>query len=571
MGRRALAAFALISALVTGSSVSAQTNPFQRDFDLVVVKPTPSMNSGIALDGADTLAPKSFHVDFLLDFNFGLLALKLGGQKLGDLVPFRLDGHLAGSYQLLDFLEVGADIPLTLYQSDNLGLLAAQGFPQPGIHAVGLGDIRVLPRLTILRPDRALLGVAFVAETRFPTGDGASFLGDRGLVFAPRIALERAFGPLRVLGNLGVRIRYPSQFLNLYVGNEVYAGVGGIYRLPPLFGLTHNEAMVELHLSTPTAAPFTFAASDSLKTPFEVLVGARTRFTESWGAELDLGRGLTGDSGYGREAFRVLASLRYDFDAAPKGPAKPKVSGDRDHDGIPDDVDKCPDEPEDMDGFEDQDGCPDLDNDKDGIPDTEDVCPNEPGSRELDGCPDRDKDGVPDREDKCPDQPGPAENDGCPMESAPLVVLDASGIRLKGNVLFETGKNVIQKQSYPVLDEVYAVLSKHPEVGAVRVEGHTDNRGAHDYNLDLSNRRSKAVMEYLVTKGLPKERLSAKGFSFDKPVASNESALGRAKNRRVDFTLLKGLPKDTETSRVIAAPPPVRKPAPKKADGGVAP
>src|SRR5262249_7363393 len=97
--------------------------------------------------------------------------------------------------------------------------------------------------------------------------------------------------------------------------------------------------------------------------------------------------------------------------------------GDRDGDGIKDDVDKCPDEPEDFDGFEDSDGCPDPDNDRDGIPDDEDKCPNEPGPRENQDCPsasDQHRDGAatPDSTDKCPDEPedkdGFQDADGCP-------------------------------------------------------------------------------------------------------------------------------------------------------------
>jgi OOP family OmpA-OmpF porin len=101
--------------------------------------------------------------------------------------------------------------------------------------------------------------------------------------------------------------------------------------------------------------------------------------------------------------------------------------GDRDGDGIKDDVDQCPDDPEDFDGFKDEDGCPDPDNDNDGIPDVDDRCPNVPEDREgiedQDGCPegkdgDRDGDGIPDSKDKCPDEPedrdGFQDADGCP-------------------------------------------------------------------------------------------------------------------------------------------------------------
>src|SRR4051794_26162600 len=98
---RPLSSLAFVCGLLCAADARAQTHLTQRDCDLVVVKPTPAMNSGIGLDGADPLAPGSYHVAFLLDANFGLLALKLGSDKLGDLVPFRLDAHLNGSYQLL--------------------------------------------------------------------------------------------------------------------------------------------------------------------------------------------------------------------------------------------------------------------------------------------------------------------------------------------------------------------------------------------------------------------------------------------------------------------------------------
>jgi outer membrane protein OmpA-like peptidoglycan-associated protein len=118
----------------------------------------------------------------------------------------------------------------------------------------------------------------------------------------------------------------------------------------------------------------------------------------------------------GAPDVRVIASFVFE----------PTV-GDRDGDGIPDDVDKCPDEPEDFDDFEDKDGCPDPDNDGDGIPDVDDKCPNDPenfnGFEDEDGCPDkkdedRDGDGIPDSVDKCPDEPEDKDNfedqDGCP-------------------------------------------------------------------------------------------------------------------------------------------------------------
>ena len=146
---------------------------------------------------------------------------------------------------------------------------------------------------------------------------------------------------------------------------------------------------------------------------------------------------------------------------------------DNDKDGILDTKDKCPNEPEDKDGFEDEDGCPDPDNDTDGIPDEDDKCPNEPedkdGFEDEDGCPDpdNDKDGVPDAADKCPNDPGPPDNDGCPKKYEHIVVTQEK-IELKQKIFFDTDKATIQPRSFSLLDEIAAVL----EIAA-------DHDGAH--------------------------------------------------------------------------------------------
>ena len=132
---------------------------------------------------------------------------------------------------------------------------------------------------------------------------------------------------------------------------------------------------------------------------------------------------------------------------------------DNDKDGIPDKTDKCPNEPEDKDGFEDADGCPDPDNDTDGILDNVDKCPNEPedkdGFEDADGCPDpdNDKDGVLDAADKCPNDPGPPDNDGCPKKYEHIVVTQEK-IELKQKIFFDTNKATIQPRSFSLLDEI---------------------------------------------------------------------------------------------------------------------
>jgi len=231
-----------------------------------------------------------------------------------------------------------------------------------------------------------------------------------------------------------------------------------------------------------------------------------------------------------------------DEDGCPEG-----NQGDRDGDGILDNVDKCPDDPEDFDGFEDEDGCPELDNDKDGILDNDDLCPMVPedkdGFEDEDGCPDtdNDKDRILDQDDKCPNEPetynGLDDQDGCP-DKGRVVVTDTS-IEILDVVYFEYNKAVIQSRSYPILDAVAAALTGNPGILLVEVQGHTDERGDDAYNLDLSDRRAKAVEQYLVDKGVDAKRLTAHGYGETQPLDPRSNEAAWAKNRRVAFLILK--------------------------------
>jgi OmpA-OmpF porin, OOP family len=209
---------------------------------------------------------------------------------------------------------------------------------------------------------------------------------------------------------------------------------------------------------------------------------------------------------------------------------------DNDKDGIPDKTDKCPNEPEDKDGFEDEDGCPDPDNDKDGLLDTDDKCPNEAGPKENAGCPDKDRDGdgVVDRLDKCPDQPGPADNDGCPKPK--FIVVTKEKIELKQKVHFATDKSKIYPDSFPMLNEVAEVLKSRSEI-KVRIEGHTDSRGTLKHNMKLSQARAESVRQYLVERGIDLSRMEAQGFGPTQPIDDNRTAKGREANRRTEFII----------------------------------
>ena len=170
----------------------------------------------------------------------------------------------------------------------------------------------------------------------------------------------------------------------------------------------------------------------AIKTPHSIFTGIlgaglRIPLTYRLAARIDahwlVQQGRAGDPTANPPAASTAFSSNWEF----QGGLSWTLGGapeDSDKDGIPDDFDKCPNDPEDKDGFEDADGCPDPDNDGDGLPDDQDKCPNQAedkdGFEDTDGCPDpdNDRDGIPDAQDKCPNQPetrnGYQDDDGCP-------------------------------------------------------------------------------------------------------------------------------------------------------------
>lgn len=200
---------------------------------------------------------------------------------------------------------------------------------------------------------------------------------------------------------------------------------------------------------------------------------------------------------------------------------------DTDGDGIQDSKDACPTIP----GEEKFEGC--IDSDKDGIADNLDKCPYVAGLESLKGCPDGDADGVADGDDVCPTIKGLAENKGCPAvdEKTKQALKKAlSGVQ------FETGKDVIKPTSFPILDNVVSILKEHQEY-KLDIAGHTDNAGDRKKNTLLSEKRAAAAKNYLIKKGIQANRLRSEGYGPDKPIADNKTPAGKAKNRRVEFTV----------------------------------
>jgi outer membrane protein OmpA-like peptidoglycan-associated protein len=208
---------------------------------------------------------------------------------------------------------------------------------------------------------------------------------------------------------------------------------------------------------------------------------------------------------------------------------------DSDGDGVPDYLDKCPNTPAEAKGMVDKNGCP-LDSDGDGVPDYLDKCPNTPaaakGFVDKNGCPlDTDGDGIPDYLDKCPTIPGVAANHGCPEIKPEVKKLFKKAMQ---GIQFESGKAIIKRLSFPILNDIATVLTNNPTY-LIEVQGHCDNTGNPEENLILSNERALAVKNYLIGKGIDEKRMTSKGYGDTMPIGDNKTSWGRALNRRVEF------------------------------------
>jgi len=247
-------------------------------------------------------------------------------------------------------------------------------------------------------------------------------------------------------------------------------------------------------------------------------------------------------------------------DNTPVG-AKVDASGcptDSDKDGIVDGLDQCANTPA---GVKvNARGCP-LDADGDGVADGIDKCEGTPKGCLVDatGCPaDADGDGVCDGLDQCANTPADARVDakGCPIvvSEKETELLDTGMIRLQ-NVNFDSNKSTIKPESFPVLDEVGGILVRWPEL-QIEVGGHCDSQGTNAHNLELSDARAHAVLDYLQGKfpELKTAQMTAVGYGEEKPIAPNNTALGRAKNRRVEFKVLNTDVLKREKEKVKLAP-----------------
>jgi outer membrane protein OmpA-like peptidoglycan-associated protein len=492
----------------------------------------------------------------------------VSGDNGEGVIDDRVTANVHVGLGLSRYFSLTLDAPLILWQDGyQLTNIDNPDFPPTQLISSAVGDVRLQPKLVAIDRDRLPLGLAIQVPISFPTGNGGSFLGEGGYALTPMMVMEFSDKPIRSRQYIfrasvhgGYHVRPADKLADLEVKNAAIYGIA--------FGL-HPTKVLELTGEFHGAVWGPIAAQQ----PAEALGGLK--FLVGDYVNINVGGGIGVLPGIGAPDWRVLGgvSLAPSFDpnsrdsdkdgivdALDRCPKDPEdYDGwqdddgcpdlDNDKDGLNDDVDRCPDIAEDLDGFEDEDGCPDVDNDKDNIMDIADRCPNQPetpnGYMDEDGCPDEapvddtDGDGYKDDVDRCPYDAenfnGFEDEDGCPDKR---VIVENDFIRITERIYFDTGKTTIQDRSMSLIDEIAQTLVDNPHLKKVRVEGHTDSVGSETRNLKLSQGRARSVAKALSSRGIASDRLDAVGFGEIRPIETNKTKEGRQANRRVEFIIV---------------------------------
>ena len=398
-------------AVIAGALLCAgapQRASAQERFDPQLFHPSLSQRSNAAgVSSADLLESGSFELGLLAHYDARPLVMRsLDGSRLYSIIDSQASLHLLGAVGLFNRLELGLDIPVILMQrGDTIPTLPNfdLGAPRAG---AGPGDVRLGLKLRLFNthtedsPGGAAM--AIVVEGFFPTGNQDDYQGE-GWRVSPRLVLDG-------VTTTGHRVSISAGYTHRSSLDSAGLSVGGTFD----WGVAVQFRSRYVHVVPEVRGSIVVAADhlDYEEAPTEAALNFRFLPVEQ--VMIQAGGGVGLFQGFGAPDYRILFSLSY----------MQVPDRDRDGDGIFNRVDQCPDDPEDMDGFEDANGCPDLDNDSDGILDISDRCPNEPedvdGFEDTDGCPDpdNDHDRILDGVDRCPleaeDYNGIEDTDGCP-------------------------------------------------------------------------------------------------------------------------------------------------------------
>jgi hypothetical protein len=465
-------------------------------------------------------------------------------------VDDRFDVSLLFAAGITNRLELTLAAPATLYQNGAGldGIVGGGGaLPRSAVRDFRFGlSLAMLarPRVGVERGP-ALTGRF---EVGVPLGSKTAFTSAPSAVFAPSLVFDWRLGRVLVAAEASARLRSAAPFANATVGTQIGGALGvsvdvlkerwltvgaEAFALPTILGQRVDPRDTSGNAAKPLVPAEWIASISNTR-----LLGGDVVLSLGGGASLPfVANALT------TPRYRLDFSIKYAptgrdtdgdgvLDRDDKCPNEPEdrdgfedadgcPDPDNDHDGIPDKLDKCPNEPEDKDGFEDADGCPDPDNDHDGIPDAQDQCPNEPedrdGFQDADGCPDpdNDEDGVPDVQDKCPNDPetinGVEDWDGCPEPGArSLVRWDGDHVLVDAPVRFAPGNAAVPPALLRQVRMMAQLARGRAPLGSVILEAYPDRAGDTSVRgAELATARAAALKKVFVEAGIPADLISA--------------------------------------------------------------
>jgi OmpA-OmpF porin, OOP family len=567
MNARRLVALASLAWFFQSNTAGAQSTGLAVDR----FEPAPRGSAWFVLDSLDFRGSVRPAFGVVGDYAYKpLVVFNPNGSERTPVVEDQLFLHIGTSIVLFDRLRFAANLPVALFEHGDSAMLTSMGkaiaLPAPG--SAALGDLRLDADVRLFGKNGEYITMAAGAQVWLPTGNQTLYAGDGGVRVGPHVLAAGEAGPFAYAASAAFVYHAQDQaYAGAAIGGEVV--LGGAVGLLAL--QKHLLIGPEIYGRTDVTNSGTFFAQ--AQSPVEGLLGVHLA---AGLFRFGLGGGTGFTEGLGSPQARVVGSI--DIIAPASAPPPPS---DRDHDGILDKDDACPDEPgiktddpatngcppplpdRDKDGVPDpDDACPDTpgvktndpktngcppDSDHDGIIDAEDACPDVPGVRTDDpktnGCPppdpDRDKDGIPNDVDACPDTPGDPDPDpkknGCPK-----AIVVQGQIKITEQVKFKTGSAEILAESDSILNAVKRVLEGHPEIKKISIEGHTDNVGSAAYNKNLSTKRAASVLKWLTDHGVDSGRLSSVGYGMTRPMDTNATEAGRKNNRRVEFHIVEG-------------------------------
>lgn len=570
---RTLALWTLTLCVVCAAAVSlapaASAQTSVKGFALNRFDPSERGSEWFVLDSLDFRGHSRFALGAVADYGYKPLVFRNeAGKEVRALVEHQLYLHIGASLMLWQRLRLAADLPVALYVDGNAGPINGRLYDVD--RGAALGDLRISADVRLFGKYRGLASGALGLSVWAPTGNRAAYTGDGKVRIAPHFNLAGEAALFAYAVKLGFNVRLNSQQLaGASLGSEVFGAAS--------IGLRLADGKLLMGPEIYASTVVKDGAFRAKGTPFEGIFGLHYWIAKVVRIGAGVGPGFT--DGFGSPKLRAVASLEW-------VPDEPEP--DRDHDGIFDKDDACPDEPGPRNDDPKKNGCPLRDRDRDTILDEDDACPDEPGVPSLDpakhGCPirDRDRDGILDDVDACPDLPGVANPDpkknGCPdtdgdtiidpedacptaagppnedpkKHGCPVARVEEGQIRILEQIKFKFDSAEILGESNYILDAVSKILGDHPEITRISIEGHTDNVGSASYNKSLSQRRAASVMSWLVAHGIDAARLSSAGFGMELPLEDNGTEEGRRVNRRVEFHIreMGGKPADDRGQRI---------------------